>query len=54
MFNQLFQNNIIGCDIIVNSPSDDKTVGVDNGVEPDNAPENEVGGVFCQAQLSRG
>ena len=25
---------------------DDKTVGVDNEVEPDNAPENYVGGVF--------
>ena len=32
--------------INISNHNDDKTVGVDNGVEPDNAPENDVGGVF--------
>ena len=30
----------------INNHNDDKTVGVDDRVEPDNAPENDVGGVF--------
>ena len=34
--------------------NDDKLVDIENEVESDNAPENNVGGVYRELQVSRG